>query len=83
MRFRAPLTKDTLHAIKERNAHIPDVASLLWEIARLRGTVLYADQLQRLLGTLLGPQAQVLEALRSLLVEEPCVKEFPRLPSGH
>lgn len=82
MRFKPPLTKETLHAIKERNAGVPDVAALLWEIARLRGTVLYADQLQRLLGTLPGPQGQVLEALRSILVEEPCVKEFPRLPPG-
>jgi len=57
-----------------------DVAALLWEIARLRGTVLYADQLQRMLGTLSGPQAQVLDALRAMLVDEPCVKEFPRLP---
>jgi hypothetical protein len=80
MRFKSPLTKTDLHAIKERSGGAPDVAALLWEIARLRGTVLYADQLQRLLGTLSGPQGQVLEALRSILVEEPCVKEFPRRP---
>lgn len=82
MRFKPPLTKDDLHLIKIRSAGLPDVAALLWEIARLRGTVLYADQLQRLLGTLPGPQGQVLEALRAILVDEPCVKEFPRLPPG-
>lgn len=80
MRFKQPLTKADLHQIKERNTGAPDVGALLWEIARLRGTVLYADQLQRLLGTLSGPQGQVLDALRSMLINEPCVKEFPRLP---
>lgn len=80
MRFKPPLTKIDLHAIKERNPGAPDLGALLWEIARLRGTVLYADQLQRLLGTLPGPQGQALDALRAMLVDEPCVKEFPRLP---
>jgi hypothetical protein len=80
MRFKPPLTKADLHSIKERGAGEPDVAALLWEIARLRGTVLYADQLQRLLGALPGPQGQVLDALRSMLVDDPCVEEFPRLP---
>ena len=64
-------------------AGAPDVAALLWAIARLRGTVLYADHLQRIQGTLSGPQDQVLDALRMILVDEPCVKEFPRLPRVH
>jgi hypothetical protein len=80
MRFKPPLTKSDLHAIKERNPGEPDIVALLWAIARLRRTVLYADQIQRLLGTLPGPQGQVLDALRAMLVDEPCVKELPRLP---
>lgn len=80
MRFKTPPTKADLHEIKERNPGGPDIGALLWEIARLRGTVLYADQLQCLLGTLSGPQGLVLEALRTILIDEPCVKEFPRLP---
>lgn len=82
MRFRPPLSKDELHAIKERNAGAADVTALLWEVARLRGTVLYADQLQRTLGTMSGAQGMVLQALRSKLVDEPCIKEYPRLPPG-
>jgi hypothetical protein len=41
---------------------------------------LYVDQLQHILGTLLGPQGDVLQAIRAQLEEEPCVKEFFRLP---
>jgi hypothetical protein len=54
--------------------------ALLWEIARLRATVLYADQLQRTIGSMSGAQGLVLDALRARLADEPCVEEFPRLP---
>ncbi len=47
---------------------------------RLRALALYMDQLQRMIGTLPGQQGDVLEILRRMLAEEPCVKEFPRLP---
>lgn len=79
MRFRAPLTKDDLRAIQDRNMASTDVRALLWEIARLRSMVLQADQLQRLLGALPGPQGQVLVSLQESLKVEPCVQEFPRL----
>jgi hypothetical protein len=46
------------------------------EIARLRSIVLYADQLQRMLTTLPGPQGAILESLREMLKDEPCVKDF-------
>lgn len=82
MSFREPLTIDQLRGIQSRNPDSADVRALLWEIKRLRGTVLYADQLQRMLSTLPGQQGDVLEALRDKLKDEPCVREFPRLPAG-
>ncbi|MGJ9420483.1 hypothetical protein ACHAC9_22405 [Massilia sp. CMS3.1] len=81
MRFKDPLTKAALQEIQDRAAD-PDVRALLWEVARLRSLVLYADQLQRMLTTLPGPQGAILDALREKLRDEPCVKEFPRLPPG-
>lgn len=79
MRWKKPLTRDDLRAIQERSRDSPDVVALLWEVARLRSIVLHADHLQRLMASLPGPQGQVLESLRSLLITEPCVLEFPRL----
>ena len=82
MGFKPPLTKETLIEIQERNPGSPDVRALLWEVKRLRALALYADQLQRMLGTLPGPQGAILDTLREKLKDEPCVKEFPRLPPG-
>lgn len=79
MPIRPPLTKADLQAIQARNEST-DVRALLWEIKRLRGTISYADQLQRVLGDLGGAQAMILQALRAKLKDEPCVKEFPHLP---
>jgi hypothetical protein len=79
MRFKQPLTKAQLQEIQGRSPESPDVRALLWEVARLRSVVLYADQLQRMLTNLPGPQGTILETLRAKLVDEPCVKEFPRL----
>lgn len=76
---RRPLTKVDLQDIPARRSGDPDVVALLWEIHRMRGTISYADQLQRVMGTVGGAQGMILEALRSRLEEEPCVKEFPRL----
>lgn len=75
-----PLTQADLKAIQERRRDDPDVMALLWEIKRMRAVVLFADQLQREMGVMSGPQGMVLEALRSRLKDEPCVDEFPRLP---
>ena len=80
MQFKPPLTQDTLREIQTRNLESADVRALLWEIKRLRALALYMDQLQRMIGTLPGQQGDVLEILRRMLTEEPCVKEFPRLP---
>lgn len=82
MGFKEPLPTDQLREIQERNRDSADVRLLLWEIKRLRAVVLYADQLQRMLTTLPGPQGAILDTLREKLRNEPCVKEFPRLPPG-
>lgn len=76
--MKPPLTKADLQAIQERNES-PDVRTLLWEIKRLRGIVLRADQLQRLMGDVGGSQGMVLNGLRAELEGEPCVAEQPRL----
>lgn len=80
MRFKTALTKTDLQRIQARAGNSDDIRALLWEIARLRSVVLYADQLQRIVPTLPGQQGLVLETLRRRLLDEPCVKEFPRLP---
>ena len=82
MRFKPPLARDELAAIQSRNLQSPDVMALLWEVARLRSLVLYTDQLQRMIGTLPGQPGDLLESIRVKLADEPCVKEFPRLPPG-
>ena len=82
MGFKDPLPTDRLREIQERNRDSADVLDLLWEIKRMRATLLYADQLQRMLPAMAGPQDAILETLREKLKDEPCVKEFPRLPRG-
>ena len=82
MGFKEPLPTAQLREIQERNLDSADVRALLWEIKRLRSVLLYADQLQRMLTTLAGPQGAILDTLREKLRDEPCVKEFPRLPPG-
>ena len=80
MGFKEPLPTEQLREIQERNLDSADVRALLWEIKRLRSVLLYADQLQRMLTTLAGSQEAILDMLREKLRDEPCVKEFPRLP---
>lgn len=82
MGFKEPLNTEQLREIQNRNRDSVDVLALLWEIKQMRATLLYADQLQRELPTMAGPQGAILETLRGKLKDEPCVKEFPRLPPG-
>jgi hypothetical protein len=82
MRCKPPLTRADLVVIQERKPGSADVRALLWEVKRFRALALYVDQLQRILGTLPGPQVDVLQAIRAQLEEEPCVKELPRLQPG-
>lgn len=79
---RPPLSKLELQEIQARRRDDADVMALLWEIRRMRGTLSFADQLQRELGPMGGPQSMILDALRSRLEHEPCVTEFPRLPEA-
>ena len=82
MGFKEPIPTDHLREIQDRNLDSADVRALLWEIKRLPATLLYADQLQRMLTTLPGPQGAILDTIRGKLKDEPCVKEFPRLTPG-
>jgi hypothetical protein len=75
----SPLSKAQLRAIQERRRDDADVVALLWEISRLRKTVLYADHLERTLGPTGGGVGIVRNLLREQLDAEPCVHEFPRL----
>jgi hypothetical protein len=79
MPFKPPLTADELRAIWQRNPEHADVHALVWEIKRLRATVLRADQVQRQLGTMGGIQGAMLSGLRFALKEEPCVAEQAKL----
>jgi hypothetical protein len=74
-----PLSRPELQEIQARRRDDPDVMALLWEIKRMRAVLLFADQLQREMGVMSGPQGMVLDALRARLKDEPCVLEFPRL----
>lgn len=79
MPYRPPLTRAQLHEIQERNPDSPDVRALLWEIKRLRGIVLRADQVQRSLGDIGGAVGVMVHGLRHELQGEPCIDEFPRV----
>jgi hypothetical protein len=75
-RHRAPLTREALHAISERNRGNLDVRALLWEIHRLRAITLHADQLVRMLpGPSVGSLGFIADALRNQLDSEPAVLE--------
>lgn len=73
------LTRRQLRAMWLRNVDSPDVIALLWEVKRLRGIALRADQLLRALGPMGGAQGMMAESLRAELEGEPCVAEFPKL----
>ena len=79
MSTRQRLTRVDLVAIQERNGGNADVRALLWEVKRLRGLVLRADHLVKVLGSMGGAQGMILDGLRAELEGEPCVAEFPRL----
>jgi hypothetical protein len=75
-RHRAPLTRETLHAIGERNRGNADIQALLWEIHRLRAIALRADQILRSMpGSEVGTLGMLVGALRRELDGEPAVLE--------
>lgn len=75
---RPKLTRAVLREIQERRDPA-DILTLLWEIKRLRGIALRADQVAKIIGPLGGAQGMVLDGLRAELEGEPCVAEFPKL----
>lgn len=87
-RFKAPLTRQALQEIQQRNPRQPgnhqsdDLYAALWEIGRLRAMVLRANQLQRAFGDSVvgGGLTLVLQAFRSDLAREPCLLEQVELP---
>ncbi len=72
MPFRPPLATAVLHEIAMRR-DAADILALLWEIKRLRGMVLRANQVIRELPERGGPCGIVQECLRKELQVEPCV----------
>ncbi|WP_343728533.1 hypothetical protein [Duganella sp.] len=75
--FRDPLTAEQLREIGQRRDPA-DIISLLWEIKRLRATVLRADQVMR---SVRGGDF-ITDVFRKELAEEPAVQEFNRLRLG-
>lgn len=74
MSFKPPLTTAQLHEMCARRAGA-DVLALAWEVKRLRGLVLRANQVVRELPEKGGPGGIVLECLRKDLQVEPCVMD--------
>ena len=77
MAFRPPLSTELLHDIALRR-DARDILTLLWEIKRLRGLVLRANQVIRELPQRGGPCGIVQECLRADLVCEPCIVDEER-----
>jgi hypothetical protein len=77
MAFRAPLTTAQLHEIGARR-DANDILALLWEIKRLRGLVLRANQVIRPLTDIGGPNGIVRECLKKDFLTEPCVMDEER-----
>jgi DNA-binding transcriptional MerR regulator len=77
MPHRPPLTAAKLAELYDRNPS-PDVLDLLWEIHRLRATVLRADQIRRVLRHCpAGVPNALWEAFQNELDAEPCLSDPP------
>jgi hypothetical protein len=77
MPHRPPLTAAKLAELYDRNPS-PEVLDLLWEIHRLRATVLRADQIRRVLRHCPAGVPNVLwEAFQHELDAEPCLSDPP------
>ncbi|MYM25792.1 hypothetical protein GTP46_24495 [Duganella sp. FT135W] len=75
--LRDPLTAEQLREIGLRRDPA-DIIPLLWEIKRLRATVLRADQVMKSV----RPGEFIADVFRKELEEEPAVQEFERIRSG-
>ena len=75
MPFKAPLTTEQLRAIRERQPWNPDVIALLWEIKRLRSTLLRLHQVSGDLKRPASLMGEIYDDLLAGLAVEPCVIE--------
>jgi hypothetical protein len=78
-RHRPPLTAAELAEIYDSQP-TPQVLRLLWEIHRLRATILRADQIRRMIGPKVGPSyatAGIWELFEKELDAEPCLTDPP------
>ncbi len=83
MAFKPPIPTEELRAIGQRQ-DAREINRLLWEIKRLRGLVLRANQVIRDLPVVGGPNGIVRECLQKELAVEPCIvdEEMRRLATG-
>lgn len=79
MPFRNPLSAEQLRAIRERQPWNPDVIALLWEIKRLRATVLRLHQVSGDLKRPASLMGQIYDDLLAGLAVEPCVIEHDQM----
>lgn len=75
-KIRAPLSIEQLKEIQLRNDSA-DVLVLLWEIRRLRSIAATADELDQILGPLVGMSAFIRAELRLKLDGRPCFVMMP------
>ncbi len=75
MPFKDPLTFADLRAIRERQPWNPDVLTLLWEVKRLRATLLRMHQVSFELKRPAGLMGGIYDDLLAGLAVEPCVLE--------
>lgn len=78
MPFKAPLTTEQLRAIRERQPWNPDVIALLWEVKRLRATLLRLHQVSGDLKRPASLMGEIYDDLLAGLAVEPCVIERDR-----
>ena len=71
--FKAPLTTEQLRAIRERQPWNPDVIALLWEIKRLRATLLRLHQVSGDLKRPASLMGEIYDDLLAGVAVEPCV----------
>ena len=75
MPFKPPLPTDELRAMRERQPWNPDVIALLWEVKRLRATLLRLHQLRGNFPRPGGMMGQLHDDLMRQMDTEPCIIE--------
>lgn len=75
MPFKPPLSHNDLRAIRERQPWNTDVIALLWEVKRLRASLLRAHQLSVDLKRPPGVTGDLYDEFMEAMRAEPCVIE--------